>query len=114
MFNAAMGTFAEATEESIHAAIEGKFDSLENKYKTKLGNTRGGNLDCDALKKTIASLEHCIAKMAKAKHEKADGQGSSVPSNAEKCGTCGLVHGPVCWKKDRDLAPGWWKAKNPL
>jgi len=66
------------------------------------------------MKKTIATLERILTTMTKAEGEKADGQGSSSESVAtKKCKDCGFTQGPVCWKKQCILAPGWWKVRNP-
>ena len=109
MFNDAVGTSAEAVEESIHAAIKSKFSQFK---PTSRGHDNDDKLK--SMKKTIATLERKLAPMKKAEGEKADGQSSSTMSMAKKkCKNCRFTHGPVYWKKQRDLAPGWWKTRNP-
>jgi hypothetical protein len=94
-----MVTFAEEAEHSIHAAIEGKFKNME-----------GGNEDIATLKKTITALERKLATKNKAEKETADGQGTSEKTNEKtKCGFCGRRHGPICFKKNPELAPEWYK-----
>jgi hypothetical protein len=62
MFYATMGTFADAAEESIHAAIEGKFSKYAPKKLSTEAPDGDGNAELVALKKTIASLERRLKK----------------------------------------------------
>ena len=65
----------------------------------------------DAMKRNIAPLERKLAVAKKSKRGRADGQGSSDggTDNKMRCSHCGLTHYPVCWKKERDKTPEWWK-----
>jgi hypothetical protein len=119
MFANAMQVFGEAADQSIHAAIESKFNSIVDSGATQtyIGSNQAG--DAATYKKRIEELEKKLEE-AKKSGKKGDGakKGEDKWKDYPKCEHCNLRHKlPVdqCWKKkgNWDSAPAWWKAKNP-
>ena len=57
MFNTVVGTCVEATEESIHAAMERKFSQFKPTSKGHGVNEGRGNAKMESMRKTITNLE---------------------------------------------------------
>ena len=135
MFASAMQVFGEAADQSIHAAIESKFNSIVDSgaSQTLIGgksprcltvggdivtysDTSGAEID---YKKRIEELEKKLEETKK-KSKRGDGakRGEDKWKDYPRCEHCNLRHKlspDQCWRKkgNWNSAPDWWKAKNP-
>ena len=66
MLNVTMGTFAEATEEFIHATTKSRFGFPEEKFKA--GRGANTNDELGVTKETITSLEQELVVAKKSEH----------------------------------------------
>ena len=114
MFAAGMTSFADAAEESIHAAIEKKFEELTN------GNTGGGGNKNDTKTDDNASIIEMLRKEIKALRNKLKSGGDDVGSDNKtssgypKCGKCGWRHKggeKECWHKKENSHKAPWNQK---
>lgn len=111
MFASAMGTFAEAAEESIHAAIESKFNSFKPTKPGVSGNSDDLEAKLAAYKMEIAGLKR---KLAAGDGHPNSGDTSGGGASEERyplCDHCGRKHKGVCWRKpgNEHLAPEKWR-----
>ena len=119
MFASAMQVFGEAADQSIHAAIESKFNSIVDSGASQ--TLSGGKTYSDEsdYKKRIQELEKQLEETKK-KSKRGDGakKGEDKWKDYPRCEHCNLRHKlspDQCWRKkgNWNSAPDWWKAKNP-
>ena len=122
-----MTTLADATQESINAAIEERLGS-----KGSNGNGGGGGSKCEsteikALKDMISTLQRQVSNLKNdGGNNKNDGGNNTNSGGVDKsnwpvydpCPKCGKRHKPreggQCWfTVDKDKAPGWFRRRNP-
>ena len=115
MFAAAMANFADAAEESIHAAIKSKFKESNSRGRDDKDRVDKDENDVESMKKQIRALQKQLEVKKKGENPQRGDK-----SSGKKCEYCKNTHrreqGNKCWRKpeNRVTAPKWWLDHNPI